>query len=211
MNHVDINVNPLRCQLVKNTLRLTDVFLDVRLDEINILEREASSLEQDEHWEAVATTYEEILKVDSNLSFAIEGLAHAREMSALHKKLDEYISDPDKLSTPSVMQKATLLVVDITRMPDIGPRLAAQRDELSRLLKRAVTPVPVALVSDNQTKVSIYRIGDLGRFASRELELRPGTYVAVGIRPGFRDVRLEFRVAPEIDMQPVVVRCEEQI
>jgi hypothetical protein len=31
------------------------------------------------------------------------------------------------------------------------------------------------------------------------------------VRTGFRDVRREFRVAPEIDMQPVVVRCEEQI
>jgi tetratricopeptide (TPR) repeat protein len=190
---------------------LLQVDQELRLDNINVLEQEALSLERDEHWEAAATTYEEILKVDSNLSFAIDGLSHAREMSALHKKLDEYLSDPDKLSTPSVMQKATLLVVDITRMPEIGARLAGQRDELSRLLKRAVTPVPVALVSDNLTQVSIYRIGDLGSFTSRELTLRPGTYVAVGIRPGFRDVRLEFRVAPEIDMQPVVVRCEEQI
>lgn len=132
-------------------------------------------------------------------------------MSALHKNLDDYISDPDKLSMPSVMQKATLLVVDITRMPDIGPRLAAQRDELSRLLKRAATPVPVALVSDNLTQVSVYKVGTLGRFSNTQLELRPGTYVAVGVRPGFRDVRLEFRVAPELDMQPVVVRCEEQI
>jgi tetratricopeptide (TPR) repeat protein len=190
---------------------LLQVDQGIRLDNINVLEQEALSLERDEHWDAAATTYEEILKVDSNLAFAIDGLSHAREMSALHKKLDEYISDPDKLSTPSVMQEATLLVVDITRMPEIGARLSAQRDELSRLLKRAVTPVPVALVSDNLTQVSIYRVGNLGSFTSRELTLRPGTYVAVGIRPGFRDVRLEFRVAPEIDMQPVVVRCEEQI
>lgn len=183
----------------------------LRLDNISVLEQEAHSLEQDEHWEAVATTYEEILKIDSNLAFAIDGLSHAREMSALHKKLDEYLSDPDKLSIPSVMQKATMLVVDITRMQQIGARLAAQRDELSRLLKRAVTPVPVALVSDNLTNVSVYKVGNLGNFMSRELTLRPGTYVAVGVRPGFRDVRLEFRVAPEIEMQPVVVRCEEQI
>jgi hypothetical protein len=45
----------------------------------------------------------------------------------------------------------------------------------------------------------------------KEVTLRPGTYVAVGSRPGFRDVRMEFRVAPEIEMQPVVVQCEEQI
>ena len=190
---------------------LLQVDQQMRLADINVLEREALSLERDEHWEAVATTYEEILKVDSNLSFAIDGLAHARDMAALHKQLDEYVGDPDTLSNPSVMQKATLLVVEITRMPEIGTRLAAQRDELSRLLKRAVTPVPVELVSDNLTDVSVYKIGKLGSFTTRELALRPGTYVAVGVRPGYRDVRLEFRVAPEIEMQPVVVRCEEQI
>ena len=67
------------------------------------------------------------------------------------------------------------------------------------------------LVSDNVTDVAIYKVGKLGAFNTTELSLRPGTYVAVGSRPGYRDVRLEFRVAPEIDMQPVVVRCEEQI
>ncbi len=190
---------------------LMQVEQGVQLDDIAVLEQEAAALERDEHWDAVVTTYDEILKIDGNLSFAIDGRARAREMSALHRRLDEYISDPDKLSLPSVMQKATLLVVDITRMPDIGPRLAAQRDELSRLLKRAATPIPVALVSDNETEVSVYKVGSLGRFTNTELSLRPGTYVAVGIRPGFRDVRLEFRVAPEIDMQPVVVRCEERI
>ena len=106
---------------------------------------------------------------------------------------------------------STKLLIDVTTMPDVGPRLAEQRDELSRLLKRAATPVAVQLVSDNITSVSIYKVGALGAFTSRSLELRPGTYVAVGARPGYRDVRLEFRVAPEIDMQPVIVRCEEPI
>ena len=35
--------------------------------------------------------------------------------------------------------------------------------------------------------------------------------IAVGIRPGYRDVRVEFRVAPEIEMPPVVVVCREPI
>ena len=190
---------------------LLQVDQGLRLNDISVLEQEALSLEADEHWDAVVTTYDEILKIDANLSFAMEGRARGRDMSALHKQLDDYIKDPDRLSSPSVMQKATMLVVDITRMQDIGPRLAGQRDELSRLLKRAATPVPVELVSDNATTVSVYKVGTLGRFTNTELALRPGTYVAVGVRAGFRDVRLEFRVAPELDMEPVVVRCEEQI
>jgi hypothetical protein len=79
------------------------------------------------------------------------------------------------------------------------------------LLKRAATPLTVQLVSDNVTDVSIYKVGKLGSFDMRQLDLRPGTYVAVGSRPGFRDVRLEFRVAPEVALQPIVVRCEEAI
>lgn len=202
-------------QLIPSSQEPADGLLQVdqglRLSNIATLEQEAVSLEESEHWDAAAKTYEGILEVDANLSFAMDGLSRAKQMSALHTRLDDYISDPDRLSSPAVMQQATMLVVDITRMPDIGPRLAGQRDELSRLLKRAATPVRVELVSDNQTSVTIYKVGVLGNFATTAVELRPGTYVAVGSRPGFRDVREEFRVAPEIDMQPVIIRCEEPI
>lgn len=190
---------------------LLQVDQGLRLSNINTLEQEALALERSEHWDAAATTYEEILKVDANLTFAKDGLANARRMSALHAQLDSYIEDPDKLALPSVMQRATTFVVDITTMTEIGPRLAGQRDELLRLLKRAATPVAVEFVSDNMTAVSIYKVGVLGRFGNTVLDLRPGTYVAVGSRRGYRDVRVEFRVAPEIDMQPVEVVCKEPI
>ena len=190
---------------------LLQVEQGLRLEEITTLEREAKALEQDEHWEAVVSTYEEILKVDNTLSFAREGLSSGREMSALHTRLEELIVEPDRLSVPRVMQEATMLLVNITTRQEVGQRLGEQRDELSRLLKRAATALTVPMVSDNVTQVTIYKVGRLGNFMRKEVSLRPGTYVVIGSRPGFRDVRLEFRVAPEIDMQPVVVQCEEQI
>lgn len=202
-------------QLIPGSSEPADGLLQVdqglHLEDINTLEREALALERDEHWDAVVQTYEELLKVDGTLSFAREGLLRAREMSALHARLDKLIAEPDRLSVPSVMQDATTLLVSITTRPDVGQRLAEQRDELSRLLKRAATPLTIALLSDNVTEVMIYRIGRLGNFMRKEVSLRPGTYVAVGSRPGFRDVRREFRVAPEVEMQPVVVQCEEPI
>ena len=183
----------------------------IRLDRIAALENKAQQEERDEQWEMAVETYKSVLEIDSNLLFAQEGLARAQKMSALHAQLDEYIADPDSLSAAATMSRATRLVVDITRMPTIGPRLAEQRDQLSRLLKRAATPLTVRLISDNATDVAIYKVGKLGSFETRELDLRPGTYVAVGSRPGYRDVRLEFRVSPEMDLQPIVVRCEEAI
>jgi serine/threonine protein kinase/Flp pilus assembly protein TadD len=190
---------------------LMQVDQGLRLDRIVALERQAGSEEQNEQWEVAVETYTRILEIDGDLVFAQQGLSRAKEMSALHARLKGYIEKPDSLSAPSTMSKATSLVVDITRMSSIGPRLAKQRDQLSRLLKRAATPLAVELVSDNATDVSIYRIGKLGSFHSREIKLRPGIYVAVGSRAGYRDVRLEFRVSPELESGPVVVRCEETI
>ncbi len=190
---------------------LLQVDQGLRLQEIADLESEAGQHEQAEEWSDASATYERILELDSNLEFAQDGLRRTRQMEALHETLQGYIAEPDTLSRPSTMQAATALLLDITRMDDIGPRLADRRDELSRLLKRAATPLTVTLLSDSRTDVSIYKVGKLGSFDEHQLRLRPGTYVAVGVRPGYRDVRLEFRVAPEIDMEPIVVRCEEPI
>jgi serine/threonine protein kinase/tetratricopeptide (TPR) repeat protein len=190
---------------------LMQVDQGLRLDRIAVLERQAGSEEQNEQGEGAVETYARILEIDGSLACAQQGLSRAEEMSALHARLEGYIEKPDSLSAPSTMSKATRLVVDITRMSSIGPRLASERDQLSRLLKRAATPLAVELVSDNATDVSIYRIGKLGSFHSRGIKLRPGTYVAVGSRAGYRDVRLEFRVSPELESGPVVVRCEETI
>ena len=190
---------------------LMQVDQGLRLERIARLERQAASQQAAEEWEAAIESFETILEIDPNLSFAQEGLVHAQRMAALHGQLAEFIAEPDKLSAQGTMNRATRLVVEITRMDDIGPRLADERDQLSRLLKRAATPVPVRLVSDNLTDVSIFKVGKLGNFETRELNLRPGTYVATGSRPGYRDVRLEFRVAPENPLEPIVVRCEEPI
>jgi tetratricopeptide (TPR) repeat protein len=190
---------------------LLQVDQGIRLNRITELEQLALQQQENEQWETVVTTYQGILEIDDNLEFAQQGLAKARQMTALFEQLDTYIEDPDRLSTPSIMQRATTMVVNITRMPEIGPRLGGKRDELARLLKRAATPLTVQLISDNVTSVSIYKVGKLGSFATHELSLRPGTYVAVGSRPGYRDVRLEFLVGPELEPKPVVIRCEEAI
>lgn len=190
---------------------LLQVDQGIRLQNIVALEREAKRLESTEQWHAAVDKYKAILEVDSDLAFAHEGLARADERAKLHDTLEKYIADPDSLSDPSNMQAATLMLLDITRMTDVGPRLEDQKNQLSKLLKRAATPLTVRLISDNATNVAIYKVGKLGSFESQEISLRPGTYVAVGSRPGYRDVRLEFRVAPEAELQPIVVRCEEQI
>jgi hypothetical protein len=78
-------------------------------------------------------------------------------------------------------------------------------------VRQARQPLPVTLTSDGETEVVIYHVGRLGRFIDQQLELRPGTYTAVGSRPGYRDVRREFRVQPGHPAAIVDIRCEEPV
>lgn len=190
---------------------LLQVDQEIKLADIRNLENEAASLDAAEQWETSINVYRDILKIDADLQFAQDGLRQARARKKLHDKLEGYIDDPDRLSDPINVRVATRLLLDVTRISPLGPRLEDQKNQLSRLLKRAATPVQVQLISDNATNVSIFKVGKLGMFSAREISLRPGKYVAVGNRAGYRDVRIEFRVAPEDDMQPIVIQCEEQI
>ena len=190
---------------------LHQVDQEIRLSNIRRLEDQARSMEENEEWESAIGVYQEILKIDGDLQFAKEGLSNARERERLYQTLKSYIDDPDSLSAPPTMDAATRLLLNVSRVTPMGPRLEDQKNSLARLLKRAATPLDVFLVSDNSTSVAVNRVARLGTFQSHQLSLRPGVYVAVGSRPGYRDVRIEFRVAPEIEMKPIVVQCEEQI
>jgi hypothetical protein len=190
---------------------LLQVEQEIKLANIRTLQQQAETLDGEEQWETSVGVYQDILQIDPDLQFAKDGLAEARQRAAMHASLQELIDQPDNLSDPANIQSATRLLLDVARISPRGPRLEEQKNELSRLLKRAATPMQVQLVSDNVTDVTVFKVGRLGVFNSQELSLRPGVYVAVGNRPGYRDVRVEFRVAPEIEMDPVVVQCEERI
>ncbi len=57
----------------------------------------------------------------------------------------------------------------------------------------------------------VYKTGRLGKFARRELDLRPGTYTVVGSRRGYKDVRRQLVVETGAAPKPFEVRCEEKI
>ena len=182
-----------------------------RLRSIRTLQSDAETAEREENWPAAVRLYTEMLKQDDNLALARDGLRNARARVALDETLARYLDDPDILTNPQELKAASGVLTRMSAIEPRGPRLAEQRDALTAALKRAATPVKVELVSDELTDVAVYKVGKLGQFDRTTLVLRPGLYTAVGTRVGFRDVRLEFRVAPEDPPAPVIVRCEEPI
>ena len=94
---------------------------------------------------------------------------------------------------------------------DPGPRLQTQINELSKLIRTASKPAEVILRSDNETSVVIYRVGRFGQFLQKKVSLLPGSYILVGSRPGFRDVRKTLKVQAGNNPITIDIRCEEPI
>jgi serine/threonine protein kinase len=190
---------------------LAQIDSEQRLARIIALSAEADTYKNDENWPAAAERYQQILNIDSSVVAAKSGLETSSERAELDTRLRGSIKNPDKLAADNVWDATRELLTYARGAEPQGPRLSGQISELDRLLTRARIPVAVEFQSDNLTDVVIYKVGRLGSFASRNVELRPGSYTAVGVRKGYRDVRTTFRVVPEDDMQPIILSCEDPI
>jgi tetratricopeptide (TPR) repeat protein len=175
------------------------------------LEQRATRLAREERWTEALALYEEALARDSSLQFALNGKAAVEPRAELGRRLDALIERPERLAADEVRTEAERLLARAAQIPNPGPVIRSQVQRLELLLPTFNQPVMLALESDNATEVAIQRVGFLGTFDRRQVELKPGKYTVTGKRSGFRDVRREITVAPGQAGQTIVIRCLEPI
>ena len=182
-----------------------------RVSKITAHQQLAGEYEQQERWADAVAEYREALVLDAGLAFAQVGVSRAGARAELDERLQGFIDQPERIYSSSVYSAAAQAVQQARAYEQPGSRLVGQIQRIEILMAEARKPVMVQLESDEKTEVVVYRVGRLGIFDRFELELRPGTYTAVGTRNGYRDVRREFTVRPGAAASPVVIRCEEPI
>lgn len=171
----------------------------------------AQALEAQEQWQQAVNEYDAALAVDANLVFATTGKDYAQKRVRLDALLQDAIDSPIRLGDPAVFEQTVQVYYTGRQIEDAGPMLTQRLDTLESLLAQARVPIEVQLISDNRTAVTVYQVGVLGQFNQHTISLMPGEYVAVGTRPGYRDVRREFVVGFDHTTPPINVVCEEAI
>jgi tetratricopeptide (TPR) repeat protein len=190
---------------------LTQAREGAKLGKIALSEARALAFEKRELWDQAVALYRQVLETDSTLLFAQTGLDRATQRAGLDAKLAHLIENPTLLFGDQTLAAARELLGVAAELPDKGPRIEGQIKDLNRLITLATTPIRVRLESDLLTDVTLYRVGALGAFSSKEVELRPGTYTAIGSRDGYRDVRRTFTIVPGREPPAVSVVCKEPI
>jgi hypothetical protein len=173
---------------------------------------QAEALGREERWGEAGGHYGAVLAIDSTAAFALSGVQMSRSRARIHAELDAFLAELGRLGGQGPRDNARQLLAAVAEVTATSePKLAAKSARLARALELAETPRTVTLRSDDFTEVTVYKVGRFGRFASRDIVLLPGTYVAVGTRTGYRDVRVEFAVSAGQEAVQVTVRCQEKI
>lgn len=167
--------------------------------------------EAEERWSEALGVYDGVLRVDQSVQFAREGFDRAAPRAELGRRLQLVIDRPERLSAPDVRSETDRLLERARGISAQGPVLRSQIARLEILLLDYDKPVRVVIESDALTTVTVQRIGPLGTFQRRELELKPGRYTVTGARLGYRDVRRDIVVAPGSETQSVAVSCVEPV
>ncbi|MGB5746933.1 MAG: hypothetical protein WBM69_08125 [Desulfobacterales bacterium] len=201
--------------LKPNSLEVRDALSQVdqaiRLARIDTLSKQALAAEQTEDWQSALSSYQAVLEIDKNVQFAGRGKNRAAEQIRIAKRFDFFLAQPETLESDSQLNNAIVLLSEAGDVKPQGPKLAERIKKLESLVRIARTPIKITIQSDNLTHVAVYRVGKLGRFEVRELELRPGTYTVVGARDGYQDVRQKIVVEPGRQPLRVTVKCRVKI
>ncbi len=178
---------------------------------LSLLQNRCRKLIEAEKWQDVITACEQAKKIDPDAAFFIQQKQEAKRRLAIDIKLRSIIARPERLQEKGPLEEARHALIFARSIPGTWPRLKSQIKHIDRLIANALKEIRVTFHSDNLTHVIIYRVKDLGKFTEKEIILHPGIYTAIGRRPGYRDIRLVFRITGHNQTVNIHIACEEPI
>ena len=176
---------------------------------IEALRVEAREKEDQLDMRGALKTYDEALALDNSLQFAIEGRQRVFEIISVVNDMNDTLQDPHALSADEVYDEAKNTLETAQRHRGHSEEYDKLLQSFADLVSYAGTQLPVVLISDEMTEVTLTTSHRIGSFQRHELTLRPGRYILHGTRDGWVDIRKT--VIVQQDMDPVSIVCEEQI
>ena len=178
---------------------------------ISTLRQQAEEAVRAEDWPLAIRLLDQVLDLAPGLTSASLSLEQAHQRLALDQTLNGFLRAPERMRLDAELTAARQALISAAQLSQRGPGLEQQISRLSLLISQARIPLPVILVSDNQTDITVYQVGHLGTLSRQELALVPGTYIIVGRRQGYRDIRYELHLNGDVKGVTVNLICDEEL
>ena len=188
--------------------RVDKAMLDSR---INGLKQSGQAAEQAENWRVAGEHYGSILELDPGNDFARQGKERALGNDRIFSEMQFLLNHPDVLTTGQNLEKATALALEAQSIEPKGTQFTQALQQLEQMVVEARKPVRLTITSDNRTQVDVYRVGKLGQFSQKDLDLKPGVYTVIGYREGYQDIRQQIVIRPGQQNLRVTIICKVKV
>ena len=167
--------------------------------------------ETNREWDDARNAYLEVLEMEKNHFDATEGLIRTGKTIRAIVRYETLMKQTLEFSNRGEFQQAIELYNEAMDSKPLYLELTPEYKEMKKLLSAQSRAVPVRLVSDGRTYVTVSAYTILGKFSSRTEKFLPGNYQLRGRRKGFRDVVVNIRVRGGEPTQVVKIECNVKL
>ena len=133
-------------------------------------------------------------------------------MVVAQRNLDDFLARPHRLNSADIAAAALKEIERVRPVLDLSPHMQETVTALELELKKWQTEVPLRVISDGETHISVRGVGIIGTVTDRTVLLRPGTYKLEGKKKGYRNKLIEVLVSSDANvLNEVKIICDEPI
>jgi hypothetical protein len=162
-------------------------------------------------WLTAEKLFNDAGKVLPDNKDATDGAQLAHTINGYRAELTKQLQTSHRLSSSNVSEIVTDLIANAEVYAAFSPKLASQVATLKELQSAYALPVPITVLSDGDTKVTVRGVGVVGVTKVKVIQLKPGSYTFEGARPGFKSKLLRLDVPPGTESLSIKVVCDERI
>ena len=150
-------------------------------------------------------------KIQPNNQFVVEGQALAFSIVSLHDQISRHLDAPHRLSSTNVAAGVSRLIEKSRALVGNSKSLDQETANLADVFASNMEEVPVRVVSDGLSRVSVRGVGRVGITKEKVIKLRPGTYTFEGSRTGYKSKLVRVNIPPRANQFRVEIVCDERI
>jgi hypothetical protein len=173
--------------------------------------KQAEQAVRRDDWQQAKDNFARAVKDAPDNKTVVEGLKRAEEILGFQAQFSQYIKNPYRLANTDVHREAEKTLMQAETASGYSFALKRQAEQLAELIVKLNRPVPVTVISDNKTSVSVRSVGKVGAVSQKTVHLKPGNYTFEGARNGFKSKLVQAFIPYDRDNLSVHVICDEPI
>ncbi len=173
--------------------------------------RDATAAAIADDWPRAGRYYAEVIAIQPDSGAAQKGQARANTINDIHAALRSHLNAPQRLGAANISAAAKATIDRAQMYFSDSPSLAADSVKLADALDAYATPVPVIVLSDGATNISVRGVGQVGVVERKVISLTPGRFTFEGTRNGYRSKLVNLDIAPGDVNVTIMIACDEPI